>query len=309
MAGDTAPTADQGQALWDQVNEEREAGLPPSDEPKSTESEAETHEAAVDDAQTATQKQPEPEEDPYAGMSPALRARFEALEARAAQAEQIPQLFQHVKTAEGRVAAIQRELDSAKAAAKATGNGPSQAQIQAAAQSTDKWDSLRADFPEWADATEQFVKASLQGVSAKQVEGLTPAQVEAMVGERLTAERAATQRAIEEAKVEGKYGDWKAVINTPQFVDWYSKQAADVKALGASDAGRDAIRLLDTYHAAVAAPAAVVQESRQAKLAAAVNTRPSASAPVAKTVDQMSPKELWEHERKLAAKRNNGRHY
>lgn len=307
MAGDTAPTAAEAQATWDEVTKEREAGTPPSIEPTNDELQTST-EAAIEEPQAATATPPEIE-DPYAGLSPALKARLERLETLEQHTAQIPQLFQHVKTAEGRVAAIQRELDSAKAAAKATSNGPSATQIQAAATSTEKWDSLRTDFPEWAEATEQFVKASLQGHPAKQVDGLTPAQVEAMVGERIASERTATQRAIEEAKVEGKHEDWKAVINTPQFVDWYSKQTADVKALGASESGRDAIRLLDTYRSAAAAPAAQVQESRQAKLAAAVNTRPGAAAPVAKTIDQMTPAELWEHERKRAAKQGNGRVY
>lgn len=309
MAGDTAPTAAEAQAEWDAVNKEREAGLPPSDVAEDT---ANTTTAEATNEQTPNAEptaEAAPEDDPYAGLSPALKARLERLETLETQTAQIPQLFQHVKTAEGRVAAIQRELDSAKAAAKATSTGPSQAQIQAAAGSTEKWDSLRTDFPEWAEATEQFVKASLAGLNAKATEGLTPAQVEAMVGDRIASERAATVRAIEEAKVEGKHEDWRQVINTPQFVDWYSKQPADLKALGASENGRDAIRLLDTYRASTAAPAAQVQESRQAKLAAAVNTRPGATTPAAKTIDQMTPAELWEHERKRAAKQGNGRVY
>ena len=51
--------------------------------------------------------------------------------------------------------------------------------------------------------------------------------------------------------------------------------------------------------------------AKQDKLAAAVTTRPSGTAPTGKTVDQMSAAELWEYERKQAAKRHaqSGRTY
>lgn len=51
-------------------------------------------------------RQPEQEEDPYAGLSPTLRAKLAQID-ELAQAN--AQLLHHVKTTEGRVAAMQRE--------------------------------------------------------------------------------------------------------------------------------------------------------------------------------------------------------
>lgn len=309
MAGDTAPDAASAKALWDEVTQEREAGTPPST--------PEVVEAPEVIAETTPETTPETTApaastdtpDPFAGLSPAVRARLEKLDALETQLAVIPQLSQSLRTAEGRVAALQREMDAAKAAAKVT-TAPTTAQIEAAGASTKKWDELRGDFPEWAEATEQFVKASLSGLTAKQVEGMTPEAVEALVQQRLQAERASTTEQIEHAKVEGKYESWKEVINTPQFVEWYGKQPQEIRALGASPQGRDAIKLLDTYHEAIAAPAAKVQEARKNRLQAAVTARPGAAATAtAKTVDQMSQQELWEHERKQSARKHAGLTY
>lgn len=310
MAGDTAPTAEQAQALWDDVNKEREAGdtppLTPADSTP-TEPSAATPAANADAAKetTPTTIEPEAKTDPPAPVTPAdpLAERFAALEQQLAV---IPQLTQSLRTAEGRVAAMQREMDAARAAAKATPGGPTTAQIQAAQGSTKKWDELRGDFPEWAEATEQFVKASLAGLTPQQAQGLTPEQLEA----KLSEERATTKRAIQEATVAGKYEDWLDVIHSPPFVDWYGKQGPELRALGASENGRDAIRLLDKYHEATAKPAEVIQEDRKAKLTAAASARPSA-APTStrKTVDQMTQEELWEYERTRSAKRHAGLNY
>lgn len=313
MAGDTAQ-ADDAQKLWNEIAQEREAGEEsPSSKTVATPEEQieQPSTEQTQESKTTNSAQAQEQTDPFAGLSPEVRQRLEKLEHLEQQVAQLPQLIQHVKTAEGRVAAMQREIDSAKQAAKAVGNaGPTNAQIQAAQGDTKKWEALRADFPEWADATEQFVQASLAGLTSKQTDGLSPAQVEAMVNERLAGERAATARAIEEAKVEGKHGDWKAVINTPEFAAWYQQQSPELRALSGSERAADAIRLLDTYQAATAQTAAQQQQQRSTKLAAAVSARPGA-APVAtqKTPDQMSPKEAWEYERKRAQRRNAGLAY
>jgi hypothetical protein len=324
VEGDTAPTADQAKALWDEVNQEREAGdEPPSQpgDPKPGETVAETPPADADAAKEttteATTTDPKPAEttaaaepDPYEGLSPAVKARLQRLEALEAQVALIPQLDQSLKTAQGRVAAMQREMDAAKAAAKATPGGPTTAQLQAAAKSEEKWISLRADFPEWADATDERIQAAIAGVTSQQMQGMTTEQVAALVQEKVAAAEAKTTRMVEEAKIEGKYENWREVINTPQFVDWYKQQPPELHALGASESGRDAVKLLDKYHEATAKPADAVQEDRKAKLAAAASARPSATpSSTRKAEDQMTPKELWELERKRGEKRHAGLNY
>lgn len=306
-------------ALWDEVAKEREAGsdaaLKTEDDVKPQDDEFESEvdeqvEAKADDKPADTEKKEEP--DPYEGLSPALKARLEKIDTLEQQVSQIPQLIQHVKTADGRVAAMQREMDVAKNAAKAANTAPTAAQIAAASGSLEKWDSLKTDFPEWADATEQFVKASLADIKPQQTQGLDPKQVEDLVEQRMQAMRAETTKVVEEAKVEGKHPNWRDDINTDAFVQWFGKQPPEVKALADSVKGRDAIRMLDLFHESKAKPVETVKADRANKLAAAVSSKPGAVAvTTTKTVDDMSPSELWEYERKRAAKKNvaSGRYY
>lgn len=317
MTGEAAPESVNQQALWDEVAKEREAAddSAPSTAPTVTDDTANdlpTEQAKSDEsAPEAKAEEPKPDDkpaapptpaDPYEGLSPAVRAKLERLDALEAQVAQLPDLVNHVKRTEGRVAGVQRELEAAKAAAKTVTTGPTQAQIDAAKVSTEKWNTLKADFPEWANATEEFVAAKLASLPP-QGEQFDPARVDQLIEERLKAVRAETAAAVEVAKVEGKYADWQNIVQTAEFKTWFNAQANETKALASSPRGRDAIRMLDLYHEALATPADAVQKEREKKLAAAVTTKPGAQANVTKTVDQMSPQELWEYERKRNEKR------
>lgn len=299
--------------MWDDVAREREAGdEPPLKQRESEPAPAETVavEATPEKVEPAAAAPAAPE-DPFAGMSPALKQRFEQVEALARQAEQVPALLQNIKTAEGRVAAMQREMDVAKAAAKAAPAGPSTAQIAAASGDVKKWDNLKSDFPEWAEATEQYVNAKLAGITPAQAQNLDPKEVEAWVQAQGAKAQAAALAAVEEAKVEIKHPDWAEKVVSPEFKTWFEKQGDDVKALSQSVRGRDAVRMLDLFneHQTKAnTTAEAVQQTRSKKLAAAVTTRPGAPvAPATKSVEDMSAAELWEYERKRNAKRGSER--
>lgn len=302
------------QKIWDELAAEREAEKSPSTDEVKTEAKTdEETEAAIEAEDKTTEveakseetpaKQETKEEDPFAGLPPAVRERLQRLEAVEAQLAELPKLQQQVKTAEGRVAAMQREMDVAKHAAKSVGDAPTAAQIAAAKGDTKKWDALKEDFPEWADATEQFVKAQIAGLTPQQTQGLTPEQVQQLVEQRVTAVRDEAMKAVEEARVDGKYENWRDEVKTAEFATWFEAQKPDIKALAQSPKGRDAIRLMDLYHGAKSSSAEQVAQSRANKLAAAVSTKPTPAASANKTVDQMSPAELWEYERKRAAKK------
>lgn len=306
-------TPDQAEALWNEVAQERAAAEAPASElsePKPSES---TVTPEVTPADTAAEVGDKPAEaaaeqtgekpDPYAGLSPELKARLQRLEQAEEQLALVPQLQQHVRRAEGRVAAMQRELDVAKNAAKAVGNAPTQAQIAAASGNTQKWDALKSDFPEWAEATAEFVAAKLAGINPGQTAGLTPDEVRSLVSQQVAQTRQEALKAIEEAKVEGKHEDWLQVIQSPDFDTWFKSQDDEIKKLAHSPKGRDAIRMLDLFKAAKAAPAEVVQEQRKNKLAAAVSAKPGSASTARKTLDQMTPQELWNYEAQRAANR------
>lgn len=306
MAGET----ESAQALWDEVAQEREADPSPSQSFEQAKPAAEAN-TDLDDPTPDSESQPnkaqakEPEKapDPFEGLPEAVKARLLKLDALEAQVAEIPKLVQNVKTAEGRVAAMQREMDVAKQAAKAVGNAPSNAQIAAAKQSTEKWDLLKQEFPEWADATAEYVSAALAGISPQQASTLDPTEVQRLIDSRLETERVELQRAVEEAKVEGKYENWKEIVKGDEFMSWFDAQPEDVQALAQSSKGRDAVRMLDLFHKAKETPAGAVQQTRAAKLAAAVNQKPGSSGTVTKSVDEMTPQELWNYEAQRNRKR------
>jgi hypothetical protein len=272
---------------------EREAAAPSAEEaaPQGGETEElETQEASADTEEPATT-------DPLAKLPEEVKAAF----GKISQLEQAnAQLLQHVKTAEGRVAAMQREFAQAKAAQQSVvpQEAPTQGQMSAAAKNPEKWDQLKEDFPEWAGAMEEYVTAKMAGVSQQQ-QSLTPEQVAGYVQQQVSESRQEMARELEKARIEGKHDDWETTVNTPEFANWFSVQTPETRALAGSPAAKDAIRMLDMFQSAKAKPASEIKQERGARLAAAVITRPGQVAPP-KTLDDLSPEELWNYE---AAKR------
>lgn len=290
-------TQEQMQALWNEEATKLDAGTPPADEPQAAAPETppqDTPAPAEDQAaaQAAAAPTQEPE-DPFAGLPPAVKAQLAKID-ELAQAN--AQLLHHVKTAEGRVAAMQREFQQARAAqtAVAPQDAPSQGQMAAAANSPEKWEQLKQDFPEWAGAMEEYVAAQLGSVRSNAA-GLSPEQVQQALAQQRAEIQAEMQRELNYARVEGKHENWRDEVNTPEFAAWFSMQAPEVRALADSPNAKDAIRMLDMYQDAKKRPASEIRQERGARLAAAATVRPGATKP-AKSLDDMTPEELWNYE-------------
>lgn len=223
----------------------------------------------------------------------------EAVRAKLAQVDELAQsnaqLLQHVRSAEGRVAAMQRAMQAAPAALQAVApeNAPSKTQITSAAKNSEKWTQLRDDFPEWAEAMEEFVASSIGSAAASP--GIDPRQVETLVQQRTDLIRADFARALEETRIESKHENWKGEINSTDFVQWFTVQTPDVRALADSPLAKDAIRMLDLYATAKTRSAADIKRDRSSNLQVAVQARPGAPRS-SKTVNDLSPEELWNYE-------------
>jgi hypothetical protein len=278
---------EEAQNLWNEEAKKLDAG---------DESPAFQSQAAEPDPLPQSNNEPNPapaqeaKADPLAGLPEEVRiALGKITELETANA----QLLHHVKTAEGRVAAMQREFQQARQASTMVNpnDAPSQGAIAAAAKNPEKWEQLKQDFPEWAGAMEEYVGAKLSGMQS----GVQAMQVVDYVQEQLAAERAQMKAAIEEARVEGRHENWRDTVNSPDFAQWYAIQPADVKALAESSAARDAIKMLDLFNSVKAKPASDIKQERGARLAAAATSRPGQTPPP-KTIGDMSPEELWNYE-------------
>ena len=276
---------DEAQQVWNEEAAKLDAGDQPAIETQSIAPET------PQDTEVQPEAKPEQVVDPLAGLPDEVKQAL----AKIPQLEQAnAQLLHHVKTAEGRVAAMQREFQQSRQAATAVNDAPTQGQMSAAAKNPEKWEQLKQDFPEWASAMEEYVGAQLRGMPSN---GVQATQVVDYVQAQLAQQQEQIRYAIEEAKVEGKYEDWRTTINTPEFAQWLAIQPNDVRALADSKSGRDAIRMLDMFHTVKARPASEIRQERGARLAAAATTRPGQTPPP-KTLDDMSPEEVWNYEAK-----------
>jgi hypothetical protein len=278
----------EAQAMWNEEATKLDAG----DQTPAFEAAAPVPETPPQETPEPQAAAPEPEApvDPLAGLPEEVKIAL----GKITQLEQAnAQLLHHVKTAEGRVAAMQREFQQGRQAATSVDAAPSQGQMAAAAKNPEKWEQLKQDFPEWAGAMEEYVGSKLSGMEP----GVKATDIVEYVQRQIAAERETMKVAIEEARVEGKYENWRDTVNTPDFAAWYALQPAEVKALADSTAARDAIRMLDLFHVAKAKPASEIKQERGARLAAAATTRPGQTPPP-KTLDDMSPEEVWNYEAK-----------
>lgn len=288
---------EEAQQLWDEEAAKLDADDQSANQPMATAPE----EPLLEDEPVAEEAAPSEEpEDPLASLPEAVRAKLAQIDELATANAQ---LLHHVKTAEGRVAAMQREFQQARVAQQqvAPQEAPSQGQIANAAKNPEKWEQLKEDFPEWAGAMEEYVASKLGSVQPQQ--GLDPQQVAAFVQQQVDQTKAEMRQAIEEARVDGKYENWKDTVNTLEFTQWFTVQSPEIRSLANSDSARDAIRMLDLFHDTKKRSASDIKQERGQRLAAAATTRPGQTPPP-KTLDDMSPEELWNYE---AAKREKTR--
>jgi hypothetical protein len=278
-------SSEEAQNLW---NEEA-SKLNADDDTSASELLATAPETPQDFEPEQAQVEPEQPEDPLAGLSPTVRAKLAQID-ELAQAN--AQLLHHVKTTEGRVAAMQREAQQARQAAMQ--EAPTQTAIVSAAKNPEKWEQLKQDFPEWAGAMEEYVASKVGG---QQQQSLTPEQVTGYVQQQVAQTRAEMGRLMEEARIEGKYENWRDTVNTTEFAQWFTVQSPETRALADSSAARDAIKMLDLFNTSKSVSATDIKQERGARLAAAATTR-TGQTPPPKTLGDMSPAELWNYEAK-----------
>ncbi len=279
-------SSEEAQNLWD----EEASKLTADGDTSATELLATAPETPQDFEPEQAQVEPEQPEDPLAGLSLAVRAKLAQID-DLAQAN--AQLLHHVKTTEGRVAAMQREAQQARQAAMQ--EAPTQTAITSAAKNPEKWEQLKQDFPEWAGAMEEYVASKVGGQQQQQV--LTPEQVAGYVQQQVAQTRAEMGRLMEEARIEGKYENWRDTVNTTEFAQWFTVQSPETRALADSSAARDAIKMLDLFNTSKSVSATDIRQERGARLAAAATTR-TGQTPPPKTLGDMSPAELWNYEAK-----------
>jgi hypothetical protein len=181
--------------------------------------------------------------------------------------------------------ALKTATEAAQAATRAGGDAPTGAQIAEAATSSAKWKQAKEDYPDWAEAMEDLLQSYRPGNAApidpKAVRGEIVGEFRQLVA---TATSQARAEARELARLDRAHDDWEDVIKSDEFYDfaWTHPNApsqalreryvalkeespdeaerffeglaktnpqwwAERGSMMASDAARDAIKLLDAF--------------------------------------------------------------
>jgi len=218
-------------------------------------------ERTTPDASLAAKAGPEPEpgtkespkqEDPWAGVNPALKVEFEGLKSKAAEFDKV---FDRLKQAEKRIGSITNQLSEAQkvsteaAKKKDTTPAPTKEEIDAAAQSTELWEQLKEDYPQWAEAIDKRLAAERAAIQKEL--GVTKSLQEEV---KALKEAGFSQEKIQEIQVgfakqlvEVHYPGWEKTVAGKEFTDWIATQPDEVKAKCGTWNAADAIYVLDLF--------------------------------------------------------------
>lgn len=235
-------------------------------------------------APAAAQAEPEPEEDPYSGLSAAQRNRMIGLE------QMVQQQSSRLRNVEGHIGGLKSQLTAQQHAAQSA-TAPTARELTAAQGSPEAMKELQESYPEFASAIESYVTTTTdalrQELAARTAvpAGLSRSEVDVLLNEHT---------------VEVLHPGWKKDVSQPAFIGWLQQQPAEVQRLAASDAATDAVKLLDAYKAPSAAQ---TQRNNRLEAQASIPSGRTASANRGKSVDEMTDAEFWAHLDKQEAKK------
>lgn len=145
---------------------------------------------------------------------------------------------------------IQQSLATAQAAAKQVGDAPSKQEIARAAEDPAEWAALKAEYGEWATATEKLLEARIPKFDSEAfAKGF-----EAKVAEQVKGQTAAMRSEIIDAALNTVLPKWRQEVASEAFTAWIGSQPDDIKGLAESSDVGDAARMLKLF-----------DESRKAK--------------------------------------------
>lgn len=284
-------TQEQAQAIWDA---ELAAGSAASDAPAADAAPASDPLAENEAAAPA----PEPAAaDPFEGVPPAVRAMLEENQRQLSRLSNIEGhiggLHSAIKRLNGEVAAAKQATERVQAAG---GEAPTAQQQASARGNSAKWDQLREDFPEWADAIDERLGGAQQEQPKVDADAIVKQATEAAQA-AADARLAAHMKQLNEERVEERFPGWKGTINTPEFGAWFDTLPATERALGNSDRPSDAIALLTkftTYQGRIAKAQQTAQQRTQRLQEAAALPAGMRGASAPTDLESMTPEQVWQ---------------
>lgn len=204
-----------------------------------------------------------------------------------------------IKSSVGRIGSIQSELVRLKEvpAAKAA---PTEAEVKAAAKSSEKWDKLKSEYPDFTEAVEEFV-------STRAKPGVDPAtlleQSQSFAMTKTRESHIATQKSIADLAEP----DWYDVGTSDAFAAWVAKQPEQRrKEISDGSANWNAVTIVNAVrdYKKTQTQQRVTKNASQDRLAAAVVPTGSQTNPAKR--GPQTAKQIWDdldaEDRKKAAR-------
>lgn len=199
----------------------------------------------------------------------------------------LTQVTQRLRNAEGHIGGLgsqlkQQQQVAAQVASKG-GEAPSAGEIRAAQTNAKAMESLKRDYPEFAEAMEAALTEQMQALKASMPQQQQQPGVSQDEIYRLRSEMA----------VEVRHPGWQDRVRTPEFIGWIQRQPREVQLLAASESPQDAVRLLDLHGDSMKSGA--TQRTQRLSAAAAIPSGRSGANVRQKAVEDMSPQEYWRY--------------
>ena len=293
-AQETTNPQDEAKKIWDQLDAEDAGSAQPATneqiDPPAAEHDAvpaTIDQAPADLSADATKANDNAQPD----ASQALLDKISGLEAM------LGQVTNRLRNAEGHIGGLGSQLKQQQQLASQVtargGEAPSAGEIRAAQGSVKAMESLKRDYPEFADAMQAALDEQMQTLKANMPQAQQQPGVSAAEIARLKAEIA----------VEVRHPGWQDRVQTSEFVGWLQRQPREVQMLATSDSPRDAVRLLDLHSEAL--NLATSQRTQRLSAAAAIPTGRSGSHTRSKAVEDMTPQEYWTYLDQLDRQKGN----
>lgn len=234
---------------------------------------AEPEEPEEPPARTAA---PTDEHDPWAGTDPALKTMFDTMSGRV---QKLDDAEARLKQAESRIGGLTNQL----AAEKEKTVVPTAAELEAAGASNEKWDDLKNDFPEWAEAIDGRLALFTKNIAGG---GMDREAYKADLDELKKSMKQENAGEVQLALLNYVHSDWQKTKDSADYKAWLINQSDDVVKKTKSSQAVDAIDVLDSFAADQRESASVedIAEHRQRRLENSINLKGrQATAPKAES--------------------------
>jgi len=296
-AQETINPQDEAQKIWEQLDAEESGRAQPAPEAPA-EPPAEPAAPASEEPAAPADQNLDPADAPQGEPKPAATGEQALLDKIAGLEAMLGQVTNRLRNAEGHIGGLGSQLkQQQQLAAQVTargGDAPSAGEIRAAQGSAKAMETLKRDYPEFAEAMEAALNEQLQALKATLPQA--PAQQPGVSPDEIARLRA-------EMAVEIRHPGWQDRVQTPEFLGWLHRQPREVQMLAASESPQDAVRLLDLHSDAMKTVSS--QRTQRLSAAAAIPSGRSGAQTRTKAVEDMTPQEYWAYLDQLDRQKGN----